>query len=160
MKAGSFVDARKLKKQVESLEKSKRVEKLGLTFRSIRVDDFFQNFADYVRLHNSSITVKRYLAVINTFLVFLKKFHPGIRHLSQIKTEHIESYQKQRLESIDLKIEADGVKNGNHSNKKLPLPQTVNYEIGILRTAFIWAQNHESPVKKTSRSSKRDNSGR
>jgi len=127
LKAGTLVDARKLKKQIDSLEESKRIEKLGFTSRSIRVDDFFQNFADYVRLHNSSSTVKRYLAVLNTFLVFLKKFHPGIRHISQIKTEHMESFQKQRLESIELKIEADGVKNGNHTNKKLPLPQTVNY---------------------------------
>lgn len=143
LKAGTLSDARKLKKQVESLEQSKRIEKLGLVPRSIRIDDFFQNFADYVRLHNSKSTVKRYLAVVNTFLTFLKMFHSSIRHLSQLKTEHIESYQKQRLESIDLKIEADGDKNGNHKSKKLPLPQTVNYEIGVLRTAFIWAQNHE-----------------
>lgn len=143
LKAGTLSDARKLKKQVESLEESKRIEKLGLVPRSIRTDDFFQNFTDYVKLHNSKSTVKRYLAVLNTFLTFLKMFHPGIRHLSQLKTEHIESYQKQRLESIDLKIEADGDKNGNHKSKKLPLPQTVNYEIGVLRTAFIWAQNHE-----------------
>ncbi len=32
---------------------------------------------------------------------------------------------------------------GNHKNKRLPLPQTVNYEVGVLRSALIWAHNRE-----------------
>ncbi|MCD6163784.1 MAG: site-specific integrase [candidate division Zixibacteria bacterium] len=152
LKAGALSDAKKLKKQIESLEKSQQMEKLGLTNSTIRIDEFFQKYADNVKLHNSPNTVKRYLSVLNTFLVFLKMFHPGIKHLSQLKTEHIESYQKQRLQSIELKIEADGEKNGNHNNKRLPLPQTVNYEIGVLRSAFIWAYDREHiafvPTKK------------
>ena len=42
-----------------------------------------------------------------------------------------------------MKSAADGEKNGVHINKKLPKPQTVNYEIGVLRSAFIWAKNRE-----------------
>ena len=143
LKAGTLSDAKKLKTQIESLEKSQRMEKLGLTANTVRIDNFFQDYADYVRLHNSPNTIKRYLAVLNTFLVFLKMFHLSIKHLSQLKTEHIESYQKQRLQSIELKIEADGVKNGSHKNKRLPLPQTVTFEVGVLRSAFIWAHNRE-----------------
>ena len=143
LKAGTLSDAKKLKTQIESLEKSQRMEKLGLTANTVRIDNFFQDYADYVRLHNSPNTIKRYLAVLNTFLVFLKMFHLSIKHLSQLKTEHIESYQKQRLQSIELKTEADGVKNGSHKNKRLPLPQTVNFEVGVLRSAFIWAHNRE-----------------
>jgi len=152
LKAGSLANAKKLKKQIESLEKSQQMEKLGLTANTVRIDNFFQDYADYVRLHNSPNTIKRYLAILNTFLVFLKMFHPAIKHLSQLKTEHIESYQKQRLQSIELKIEANGEKNGNHKNQRLPLPQTVNYEIGVLRSAFIWAYDREHiafiPTKK------------
>ena len=126
LKAGTQTDAKKLKKQIESLENSERMEKLGITTNSVRIDDFFQQYADHVRLHNSPNTIKRYLTVLNTFLVFLRMFYSNIKYVSQIKTDHIESYQKKRLESIELKIEADGDKNGNHKNKKLPLPQTVN----------------------------------
>lgn len=143
VKAGTQKEAQKLKRQIESLEESKRIEKLGITERKIRVDDFFQDYADHVRLHTSDSTVQRYLGILNCFIVFLRMFHPGIKYLSQIKQEHIESYQKQRLRSIELKIAADGEKPGNHIRKKLPSPQTVNYEITVLRTAFTWAHDRE-----------------
>jgi hypothetical protein len=143
IKAGSAKDAQKLKRQLETLEKSERIEKLGLTQSQVRIDDFFQQFADHVKLYNSPGTIKRYLYILNTFLIFLKMFHPGLKYLSQIKREHIESYQKQRSGSIELKERADGDKPGNHKEKKLPMPQTVNYEVKIFRTAFIWAYDHD-----------------
>lgn len=143
IKAGSQKDARILKKHIESLAESERFEKLGFTARDIRIDDFFQDYLNHVRLHTSPNTLKRYKSVLNTFLVFLNMFHPAIRYLSQVKIEHIESYQQKRLESVELKSSADGEKNGVHVNKKLPKPQTVNYEIGVLRSAFLWAKNRE-----------------
>ena len=143
IKAGSPRDAKILKKEIESLENSKRMEKLGLSTHDIRIDDFFQKYADYIRPRTAPNTVKRYLAVLNTFIVYLKMFHPNLKYLSQIKPEIIESYQQKRLESIELKIAADGEKPGNHNEKRLPLPQTVNYEIGVLRSAFIWANDRE-----------------
>jgi len=143
LKAGTLKDAQKLKQHLESLGKSERIEKLGLTQTQLKIDDFFQQYADHVRLHNSQGTIKRYLYILNAFLVFLKMFHPNIKNISQIKRDHIESYQKQRLTSIELKTLADGDKPGNHKEKRLPLPQTVNYEITVLRTAFIWANDHD-----------------
>ena len=143
LRAGTQKEAKILKRQIESLENSQRMEKLGLVSEAKRIDNLFQEYADHVRLHNSKNTVKRYLGVLNTFLVFLKMFHPGIRYLSQITPDHIESYQRQRLESLELKTVADGEKNGIHRNKKLPLPQTVNYEVSVLRSAFIWAKNRD-----------------
>jgi integrase len=143
IKAGSQKDAKELKRKIESMENSQRLEKLGLSPLDKRIDDLFQEYADHIRLHASPNTVKRYLGVLNTFLAFLKMFHPTVKYLSQIKPDHIESYQQQRLQSIELKTAADGEKNGIHSNKRLPLPQTVNYEVGILRSSFIWAQNRE-----------------
>lgn len=143
LKAGNLTDARKLRRQIESLEKTQLQDKLGLSPRQIRLDSFFQEFADHTRLHNSPATVKRYLVILNTFIVFLRMFYPRMKYLGQIKQEHIEAYQRQRLTSIELKKEADGDRVGVHKNKKLPLPQTVNYELKVLRTAFIWARNLE-----------------
>ena len=143
IKAGSQKDAKILKKHIESIAESERFEKLGFTSRDIRIDDFFQDYLNHVRLHTSPNTLKRYKSVLNTFLVFLNMFHPTVRYLSQIKIETIESYQQKRLESVELKSTADGEKNGIHVNKKLPKPQTVNYELDVLRSAFIWAKNRE-----------------
>lgn len=62
IKAGTLADAKKLKKGVEALESSQRIEKLGLTIRTARVDDFFQQYLEHVRLHCSENTLKRYRA--------------------------------------------------------------------------------------------------
>ena len=143
IKAGTQKEATVLKSHIESLENSQRMEKLGIVAHDRRIDDFFQEYADNVKLRTSVNTVKRYLGVLNTFIVFMKMFHLHIRYLSQIKPEHIESYQRQRLGSIELKTAADGDKPGNHTKKKLPLPQTVNYELSVLRSAFVWAFDRE-----------------
>jgi len=143
IKAGTLRDAKILRKEIESLENSKRVEKFGLTGTQKRVDDFFQEYADHVRLRTAPSTVKRYLSVVNTFITFLKIFHPKIKYLTQITPEVIESFQKQRLESVELKSAADGDKPGVHTNKRLPLPQTVNNEVIMLGAAFIWAHKRD-----------------
>lgn len=143
IRAGSIREAKILKREVESMEESRKREKLGLVSRQKRIDGFLQEYLDHVKLRTSPNTTKRYRAVLNTFLTFLKMFHPNLRSLSQIKQEHIESYQNQRLESVGLKTAADGDKVGAHKNKRLPLPQTVNYEVSVLRSAFMWAQERE-----------------
>ncbi len=142
IKAGSQADAKRLKKEIESMAENQRLEKLGITTRNKRIDDFFREYLEYIGLRTAPNTVKRYRAAINAFVAFLSMFHSSIRHLSQLKQEHVESYQRERLKSVELKTTADGDKNGNHKNKRLPLPQTVNFEVGVLRSAFIWAQDH------------------
>jgi len=142
IRAGSLADAKRLRKELEGLAENERFEKLGLSVREKRIDDFFAEYIEHVRLSTSSNTVKRYRAAVNAFLAFLRLFHTSVRYLSLLKQEHIEAYQRRRLQSVELKIEADGEKPGNHKNKRLPKPQTVNYEIGILRSAFLWAQDH------------------
>ncbi len=139
IKAGTLAEAKKLKKLLEELSNSERQEKLGLLSQERRIDEFFQDYLDNVRLSASANTVKRYKAVLNTFLCFLRLYHPKILSLGQITPEVVEDYQKQRLESVELKKMADGEKNGNHVNKRLPLPQTVNYEVGVLRSVLIRA---------------------
>jgi integrase len=143
IKAGTLRDAKILKREIESLENSKRMEKLGLAGRQKRIDDFFQEYADHVRLRTSPNTVKRYRAALNAFLAFLRLYYPSLKYLHQVKPEIIESYQQKRLESVELKIAADGDKVGVHRNKRLPKPQTVNYEVGVLRSAFMWAHDRE-----------------
>ncbi len=143
IKAGTLRQAKTLKKDIESLENSQRVEKLGLSAKDIRIDDFFQAYAEYVKPRAAPNTLKRYLGVINTFIVFLDMFHPKLTYLSQVTPEIIEDFMQKRLESIDLKTAADGEKYGVHKNKRLPRPQTVNYEVSVLRSAFIWAHERE-----------------
>jgi integrase len=155
IRAGSLADAKRLKKEIEGLSENDRFEKLGLSVRDKRIDDFFVEYIEYVRLRTSPNTVKRYRAAVNAFLAFLRLFHTSVRYLSQLKQEHIEAYQRRRLESVELKIEADGAKPGNHKNKRLPKPQTVNFEIGILRSAFLWAQDHNWIVAVPTRKVKR-----
>ena len=53
VKAGTLRDAKILKREIESLENSKRMEKLGLVGRHKRIDDFFQEYADHVRLRTA-----------------------------------------------------------------------------------------------------------
>jgi len=142
IKAGCQADAKRLKKEIESLAENQRLEKLGITTRNKRIDDFFREYLEYISLRTSPNTVKRYRAAINPFIAFLGMFHSSVRHLSQLKQEHIESFQRERLKSVELKTVSDGVKNGIHKSKRLPLPQTVNFEVGVLRSAFIWAQDH------------------
>ncbi len=143
LKAGTKQNAVALKKQVDSLENSQLLEKLGFNAKDMRVDDFFEKYSEHIKLHTSTNTAKRYISIINTFLTFIKMFNPNIRYLSQIKTETMESYQQKRLKSLELKTATDGDKNGTHKKKILPKPQTVNYELSVLRSAFIWAKDRE-----------------
>ena len=142
-KAGTQQAAMILKKDIESLHDSERMEKLGIASKDKRIDDFLKIYTDYVRLRTSPNTLKRYKAVLNTFITFLRLFHPRVRLLSQIKPELMEDYQNKRLESVELKAASDGEKNGNHKNIRLPLPQTINYELSVLRSAFLWAHERE-----------------
>lgn len=143
VKAGTLQQAKVLKREIEALQESQRIEKLGLTRRDKRIDDFFQEYMDYLLLRTAPNTVKRYKAAVNAFLVFLILHYPRVQLLGQIQHEHIENYQLRRSDSVELKVAADGNKPGNHKNKQLPKPQTVNYEVGVLRSAFLWAQDRE-----------------
>jgi hypothetical protein len=69
IRAGNLNEARDLKKKIESMENSQRLEKLGLAPFDKRIDELFQEYADYVRFRSSANTVKRYLSVLNTFPV-------------------------------------------------------------------------------------------
>ena len=143
IRAGTQQQARVLKKNIENLQENQKVEKLGLTRREKRIEAFFSEYLDYVSARASLNTVKRYRAAVNAFLAFLGLYCPRIQRLSQLRQEHVEKYQLRRLDSIELKIAADGDKPGVHRNKKLPKPQTVNYEVAVLGSAFVWAQDRE-----------------
>lgn len=140
LKAGSILNAGRIKKKIDSLAKTDVVEKLDIRQNTARIDAFFKEYAEHIELHNSKNSIKRYIGVLNTFLIFLNLFHSRVKYANQITPDIIESYQKNRLKSMELKLAADGEKRGAHKQKKLPKPQTVNYEIGVLRSAFIWAK--------------------
>ncbi|MCH7691712.1 MAG: hypothetical protein IIA17_11815, partial [candidate division Zixibacteria bacterium] len=58
VKAGSNSDAKKLKRQLEKLTNQQRLQGFGAEVVEIRIDDFFHQFLDHVKLHNSPVTVK------------------------------------------------------------------------------------------------------
>jgi len=68
--AGTYNEAQILKREIDSLEKSQHWEKPGIAVKEKRIDDFFQEYADYIRDRSVPGTVKRYLSVINTFITF------------------------------------------------------------------------------------------
>lgn len=140
IKAGTLQDAKLLKKNIEGMAESERLEKLGISPREKRIDDVFQEFLDFTKLRTAPSTVKRYRAALNTFLTFLKLFHPGLKYISRIRQEHLEEYQKKRLDSVELKQAAEADNQFSRKKKVLPKPQTVNYEVGVLRSVFLWAQ--------------------
>lgn len=143
VKAGTLQEAQALKKRIDSMAASERLERLGIGVREKRVDDFFQEYLDNVKLRTSPNTAKRYKAVLNTFISFLKMFHPNVTQLAQIRPETMESYQRERLQSIELKRAADAGNCFNRREKLLPKPQTVNYEMSVLRSVFMWAHEKE-----------------
>lgn len=142
LKAGSLQAAKLLKKTVEAMSASERIAKFAVGTPDRRIDEFFQEFIDRVRLTASPNTVKRYRVVLNTFLVFLEMFHSRVRFLRQVSPEVIESYQNKRLKSIELKHRVEEGGRFARTAKRLPEPQTVNFEITVLRTALIDALNH------------------
>lgn len=143
IRAGTLQDAKVLKKKVENLGESERRDKLGISTTQKRIDSLFQDYLDYVRLRTSPNTVKRYRTALNVFLTFLKIHHPRIRDVSQIKPHTIEEFQRQRLESVELKLAAESDNRFSRKKKILPKPQTVNYEVGVLRSVFTWAKDRE-----------------
>lgn len=147
IRAGTLSAARTMKKEIEALAQDQQREKLGLSLKPCRIDSFFEEYLEYARLRTAPNTVKRYRAAINAFIAYLNLFCPHVRETAQIKTEHIQGFQRRRLESVELKAVADGEKNGVHKAKRLPLPQTVNYEVSVLRSAFMWALDRELIVQ-------------
>ncbi|HWR84278.1 MAG TPA: hypothetical protein VN285_13345 [Candidatus Deferrimicrobium sp.] len=110
LKTGSLKDAKLLKKGIESMDEARRIVKLGLTARDRHVDEFFQEYSGHVRLRAAPNTLKRYRAALNAFLASLRLFDQKISFLSQITPEIIEDFQQKRVESVELKAEADGEK--------------------------------------------------
>lgn len=143
IKAGTLADAKVLKKKIESLAHSERFEKLGLSRVDKRIDVLSQEYIDNAKLRTSPNTVKRYKGILNTFLTFVQMFHPALRYASQIKPDTIESYQRHRLESVELKQRTEVNNPCSRTRKLLPKPQTVNYEVGALRSVLSWAKERE-----------------
>lgn len=143
IKAGTLKDAKLLKKALESQSEQERRSRLGISARDRRIDEFLQEYLDTIRLRAAPSTAKRYKAVFNTFITFLSMFHPNVSSLTEITPEIIESYQKRRLESEDLKKTVEAGNPHGRKSKLLPKPQTVNYEVTVLRSALIHAHDRD-----------------
>jgi len=152
LKAGTLKDAKLLKKALEAQSDQERLSRLGISARDRKIDEFLQEYLDTIRLRAAPNTAKRYKAVFNTFIQFLSMFHSNVSSLTQITPEIIESYQRRRLESAVLKKAVEAGNPFGRKSKLLPKPQTVNYEVNVLRSALIHAHDrdliHSVPTRK------------
>ena len=119
--------------------KAERKE-LGFLDRvDVAIPDFFKQFIEYSRVNHRAQTVKRYQAVTERFLEFLKAHEPQVRHLRQITSTIFEKYKIYRRnmrvarngwapERVSSKLVYTGVK-----------AYTINFELTALRTMFYVA---------------------
>ncbi len=138
LRAGTKTAAQTLKREIEALDSEQQRERLGLVDEQRRIDDCFSEYLEYVTLRTAASTVQRYRGVLNTFMSFLTIYWPRVSMIHEVTLRHVEDYQRRRLTSLDLKRAADGGRSGTHTSKRLPKPQTVNYEVSVLRSVFVW----------------------
>lgn len=67
------------------------------------IDEFTPIFTDYISKRNSKGTLDRYARSAKLFTCYLKKKHPDVRMISNIRGQHIEQYITYRRESICIK---------------------------------------------------------
>ncbi len=133
----------------------------GTTFSDARGE-----YVEFLRLHSSESTQRRYGRVLQTFSCFLSQFHAELVLLRDLKPRHLEDYKRRRLageieddraadrEAHKAQLRAQlereprarspkanakyGALGGRSFQKKVT-KQTINYEIRVLGTFFRWA---------------------
>jgi len=95
---------------------------------------FLEEFMEYTRTNNSPATYRRYTAVTDHFKRFLHERAPTVRRLCQLGPHLVEQYKTWRRDST---VTPNGrkAKEGRPKGKR-PKANTVNMEIGTLRTIF------------------------
>jgi len=98
------------------------------------IDAFLEEFMEYSRTNNTPGTCKRYRAVVDHFKRFLHERAPTVRRLCQLGPHLFERYKTWRKDSTvtpNGRKAKEGKPRGKH-----PKANTVNMEIGTLRTVF------------------------
>jgi len=127
-------------------------DQFGFSKDDIAIDTFFERFLDYSRVNHQPRTTSRYRAVINHFQAFLTAY-PNVTFLSEVTTEVIDRYKVYRKDAWvnpnGQPVESD--ENVNGHTRKGARAHTINFEVGVLRTAFYqavnWGHLQENPTK-------------
>jgi integrase len=128
-------------------------------------------YAQFLKTNRRSRTVARYLRVLKTFHeCFLAPVFPDVDRLRQLRPMHLEEYKRRRAEGQiteakrpqetareqELRLEV-GMKVGTAKERRARFgwlgrhgiattvsPRTINYELRVLFTFFLWAikRNH------------------
>lgn len=127
-------------------------DQFGFSKDDLGVDTFFERFLDYSRVNHQPRTTNRYRAVIDHFQAFLRT-QQNVTFLSEVSAETIDRYKVYRKDAWvnpnGQAIESDDDVNGH--TRKGARAHTVNFEVGVLRTAFNqairWDHLKENPTK-------------
>ncbi len=130
-------------------------------------------YAQFLKTNRRVRTVARYLRVLKTFhACFLNPVFPDVDRLRQLRPMHLEEYKRQRAEGLiteaksrqeiareqELRLQVgQGAKVGTPKERRAKFgwlgrhgiatrvsPRTINYELRVLFTFFLWAikRNH------------------
>jgi len=120
------VDGKRIRKEIgpskkvaelalKDIEVKLAKSEIGIVERKKKIHDYIENFTKFLEVNKKPKTVQRYLEVISHFRSFLSSY-PNITLLSQIQSKIIEEYKQQRINYVK--------------------PNTVNFELGVLRYLF------------------------
>lgn len=116
---------------LKDIEVKLAMGRAGLTKKDAPIDKLLSQYLEYSKTHHKPRTTERYKGIVEHFKNFLKKHHPSVTKLSQIKPIALEKYKTERLKKVKAR--------------------TVNNELvtikGIFNQAVKWDYLHENPGK-------------
>lgn len=127
-------------------------DQFGFSKDDLAIDRFFERFLEYSRVNHQPRTTNRYRAVIDHFQRFVEAL-PNVTFLSEVSTEVIDQYKVYRKDSWvnpnGQAVESESDVNGH--TRRGARAHTINFEVGVLRTAFYqavkWGHIQETPTK-------------
>jgi len=126
-------------------------DEFGFTKNDISIEKFFDKFLEYSQANHSERTYNRYRAVVDHFSHFLNE-HGSAAFLSQIDARVLDEFKVYRknewVNPNGAVVESD--EDVRDHTRKGARAHTINFEIGVLKTAFNlaikWGYLKENPT--------------
>lgn len=128
-------------------------EEFGFIKNDIGIEKLIERFLEYNRTNHRASTAKRYKAVTDHLLKYLKAKQPSIIMLSQLTAEVIEGFKTFRRDSyVNPNGKAIEGEQGKTEHTRLGARgRTVNLELDGIKTmlnlAIRWGYLHDNPMK-------------
>ncbi len=127
-------------------------DQFGFSHDDLALDTFMDRFLEYSGANHQPRTTTRYRAVVDHFQRFLET-QPNVTFLSEVTSETIDRYKIYRKDAWvnpnGQSVESDKQVNGH--TRKGARAHTINFEVGVLKTAFFlavkWGHLTENPTK-------------